>query len=163
MDGSYIYKPEDFRFMDGIFDFCRAAQEKGYLLIVATNQSGIARGYYSEEDFLSLTEWMLERFREQEIEIQKVYYCPYHPTKGTGKYRAESHDRKPNPGMLERAAREFDIDLAASLVLGDKDSDMLAGRAAGVGKLILFPGRYTCTDFADVSVVGSLSEVKKFL
>lgn len=155
-DGRYIYRIDDFKFKDGIFEFCRAAQEKGYLLIVVTNQSGIARGYYTEEDFLKLNEWMCGKFREEGIMIRKVYYCPYHPTKGIGKYKVDSYDRKPNPGMLERAAKEFDIDLKHSVVIGDKDSDMQAGRAASVGKLVLLPGAYEYGTADDITIYDSI-------
>lgn len=157
-DGHYVHRPEDFHFVDGIFDFCRAAKEKNYLLIVFTNQSGIARGYYSEDDFLHLTKWMCDRLEEQGAPIDHVYYCPYHPEKGIGKYKKESYDRKPNPGMIFRARDEYDIDLHASVVLGDKDSDMDAGRNAGVGTLLLMPGEYGCQAAADVHRISSLLE-----
>jgi len=157
-DGSYLYRPEDFRFMDGIFELCRAAQEKGYLLIVTTNQSGIARGYYTEEDFLKLTDWMCREFAKEDIRIDKVYFCPFHPEKGIGAYKVDSDDRKPNPGMLLKARDEFGIDMEASVMVGDKDSDMEAGRRAGVKKLLLYPGMYECETEDDVVVLSSLRE-----
>lgn len=163
VDGHYVHKIEDFQFMDGIFDFCRAAKEKGYLLIVFTNQSGIARGYYTEEDFLELTDWMCARFREEGAPIDRVYYCPVHPTKGIGKYKIESIDRKPNPGMLLKAKEDYDIDMAASVVLGDKDSDIEAGKRAGVGILLQLPGEYGCAIQQNVHVLHSLTEGIQFL
>lgn len=162
-DGKYVYKPENFHFVEGIFDFCRAAQDKGYLLIVVTNQSGIARGYYTEDDFLRLTDWMCGRFKEQGVYISAVYYCPSHLEKGVGQYKVDSYDRKPNPGMFFKANDEFGLDLQNSIVVGDRDSDMEAGRRAGVGKLLLLPGEYEYTIAGDVNVIKTLSDAEKFL
>ncbi|MDR1914905.1 MAG: HAD family hydrolase [Clostridiales bacterium] len=161
-DTGYVFKTEDFRFKDGLFDFCKAAQEKGYLLFIATNQSGIARGYYSESDFLFLTNWMLGRFVERGVNINKLYYCPYHPD-GIGKYKRESLDRKPNPGMLFSARNEFNLDMRRSVLIGDKNSDMEAGRRAGVGSLFFLKGVYDHSQGDDVKVVYSFFEVQKFL
>jgi D-glycero-D-manno-heptose 1,7-bisphosphate phosphatase len=162
-DTGFIHKPEDFRFKCGIFDFCRAAQDKDYLLIVATNQSGIARGLYSEDDFHRLSDWMLSKFRERGVHINKLLYCPYHPEKGMGKYKIDSPDRKPNPGMLFKARAVFDIDLQNSIVIGDRDSDIEAGRRSGVKTLLLLPGKYAYTIADDMHVIGVLSEAEKFL
>lgn len=163
IDGHYVHKIEDFHFMDGIFDFCRTAKDKGYKLIVFTNQSGIARGYFHEEDFHKLTEWMCKRFEEEKCSIEKVYYCPYHPTKGIGKYKCESEDRKPNPGMLYKARDEFNLDLSASVVIGDRDRDVESGRNAGINNLILMPSEYGHTEMNDVHIVYSFLEAKNFL
>jgi D-glycero-D-manno-heptose 1,7-bisphosphate phosphatase len=132
-DKNYVWRIEEFEFLPGIFELCRAAQEVGLIPIVVTNQAGIGRGYYTEHDFWTLTEWMLGQFRERGIGIGHVYHCPYHPAAGIGEYRRESFDRKPNPGMILRAKNDFDLELSRSVLVGDKDSDIEAGRAAGVG------------------------------
>ncbi len=132
-DAGYTSIAENFKFIDGIFDLCRAAKQLGYLIIVVTNQAGIGRGYYSEADFLKLTEWMCERFKSEGASITEVFYCPYHPDYGVGDYKKESFDRKPNPGMLLRAAEKYKIDLEQSIMIGDKDSDMEAANKANVG------------------------------
>lgn len=163
VDGHYVHKKEDFRFVDGIFALCRAAKEKGYRIIVFTNQSGIARGYYSEEEFMLLTDWMCACFAEQGISIDAVYYCPFHPEKGIGKYKTESYDRKPNPGMLFKARDAYGIDLRNSVVLGDKDSDVAAGRNAGVGTLLQMPSEYGKSTSEDVHVISSLLDAIKYL
>lgn len=137
VEKNYVYKIEDFEFIDGIFELVRSYQEQGYLIFVITNQAGIGRGYYTEDDFLNLTDWMLERFEEQGIKITEVYYCPYHPTHGIGEYLKDSIDRKPNPGMILKAKEKYDIDLGNSVLIGDKESDIEAGKAAGILKLIL--------------------------
>ena len=97
---------------------CRAATRLGYLIFVVTNQAGIGRGYYTERDFLKLTEWMCGVFKGQGIVIDKVYFCPSHPEHGVGKYKVDSSFRKPEPGMILQAAEECDVDLARSVVVG---------------------------------------------
>ena len=93
-DAGYTSSVENFRFIDGIFNLCRAARQLGYLLIVVTNQAGIGRGYYSEEDFLTLTEWMCDHFKLEGAPIADVFYCPFHPEYGVGDYKKDSFDRK---------------------------------------------------------------------
>ena len=132
-DDGYTSRPEDFKFIEGIFDLCRAAKQSGYLLIVVTNQAGIGRGYYSEQDFFVLTAWMCEQFRTEDASITEVFFCPDHPEHGIGAYKKDSFDRKPNPGMLLRAAEKYGISLHDSIIVGDKDSDMQAAERAGVG------------------------------
>jgi D-glycero-D-manno-heptose 1,7-bisphosphate phosphatase len=136
VDKHHVWRIEDFEFLPGIFDLCGKAQALGLLTIVITNQAGIGRGYYTEQDFDTLTQWMQGEFRARGIDIARVYHCPYHPTEGLGEYRRESPDRKPNPGMILKAARDFDLDLPRSVLVGDKDSDIAAGRAAGVASNI---------------------------
>jgi D-glycero-D-manno-heptose 1,7-bisphosphate phosphatase len=132
VDRNYVHRREDFDFLPGIFDLCLTAQDARFIPIVITNQAGIGRGIYSEDDFQQLTGWMLERFLEHGVRIGRVYHCPYHPTAGIGAYRRDSFDRKPNPGMILKARDEFALDLAHCVLVGDKDTDIAAGRAAGV-------------------------------
>ena len=132
-DSGYTSDVESFQFIDGIFDVCRAARQLGYFVIIVTNQAGIGRGYYSELDFSNLTKWMCEQFEEEGVLINDVFYCPYHPEHGIGDYKKNSFDRKPNPGMLLRAAEKHGLDLNCSIMIGDKDSDMQAASKAGVG------------------------------
>jgi D-glycero-D-manno-heptose 1,7-bisphosphate phosphatase len=164
VEKNYVHRIENFEFVPGIFELCAVAAELGLRPVVVTNQAGIGRGYYTEADFQALTAWMLERFRERAIEIAAVYHCPYHPTAGVGEYRRESADRKPNPGMLLKAYNDLRLDLAHSAFVGDKDTDMAAGRAAGVGHLVkldeLAEGLHT---IGDVTVVRSLFEAAAHL
>ena len=133
VDRGHVGRREDFEFVPGIFELARRAHDLGLLPIVVTNQAGIGRGLYSEEDFQALTRWMLDEFASRGVEIARVYHCPYHPTAGIGEFRRESFDRKPNPGMILRARDDFGLDLERSVLVGDKDSDIAAGHAAGVG------------------------------
>ena len=132
VEKNYVHRVEDFEFIEGIFELCALVQQLNFRIIIITNQAGIGRGYYTIDDFDRLTEWMLAQFRARGIRIEKVYYCPYHPTAGVGEYRKNSFERKPNPGMILKAKREFDLDLSKSILVGDKDSDLEAGQAAGV-------------------------------
>ena len=145
-DYGYVSQKKDFDFIDGIFQLARSANHKGYLICVITNQAGIGRGYYSIDDFQHLTDWMCSQFKENESEITKVYYSPYHPVHGIGKYKKDDFSRKPNPGMLLQAKIELGINLSKSIFIGDKLTDMDAGIAAGIGKNILLTadGDSTC-------------------
>ncbi|WEJ71904.1 HAD family hydrolase [Pseudomonas sp. PSE14] len=138
VDYGYVYQKENFTFNPDIFQLVHKARERGYLVIIVTNQAGIGRGYYSEEDFLELMDWVSIQFNLNSGRIDKTYYCPFHPKHGVGNYLKDSFFRKPNPGMLLEAEREFSIDMKQSLMIGDNPSDMEAGFAAGVGKLICY-------------------------
>jgi D-glycero-D-manno-heptose 1,7-bisphosphate phosphatase len=157
VEKNYVHRIEDFEFMPGIFELCQQAQGLDYRLVVITNQAGIARGYYSEDDYQRLTEWMLGEFRAHGITIDRVYHCPYHPTAGVGEYRRESFHRKPNPGMILDARDALGLGLSRSVLVGDKDSDIEAGRAAGVRyNLKLVPGgKYDAArlEFPDLNAI----------
>ena len=134
----YVHDTENFEFIDGIFEVARAAHASGYKLIVITNQSGIGRGYYSEQQFNQLTEWMCNEFLNAGAPIEKVYFSPFHPTAGLGAYKKDDVSRKPRPGMINQAQREMNLDLRSSILIGDNASDIQAGIAAGIGSNILF-------------------------
>lgn len=140
-DAGYTHRWDAFVFIDGIFELARAAHARGYLLFVVTNQAGIGRGFYTEDDFLALTGRMCARFEQEQAPIAKVYFDPTHPEHGLGAYRRPSSMRKPSPGMLLAAASEFGVSLADSLLVGDKASDLQAGRAAGVACNLLYRPR----------------------
>jgi D-glycero-D-manno-heptose 1,7-bisphosphate phosphatase len=125
VDTKYLHKSEDVIFVDGIFELCRAAELKGYLLIVVTNQAGIARGYFTEEDVKILHEWMTEKFAEQGITLTAFYYSPFHPEGVIEEYKKDSDCRKPKPGLFIKAAREHNIDITRSIMIGDKPSDRI--------------------------------------
>lgn len=165
IDHAYVHRKEDFDFVDGIFDLVRTARERGYLVFVVTNQAGIGRGKYTEADFHLLTEWMCGEFSARGAAIDKVYFCPYHAEHGVGSYKIDSPMRKPQPGMILQAAQEFDVDLATSLLLGDMETDIQAGRSAGVGTTLLFRahGEATPVETRADAVVTRHAEVDRFL
>jgi D-glycero-D-manno-heptose 1,7-bisphosphate phosphatase len=137
VDHGYVHRVDQVQFVDGIFELCRTAQQRGYLPIVVSNQAGIGRGFYSEDDFHSLMDWMKAEFAVRGLTIADVLFCPDHPEHGIGVYRRHSPMRKPEPGMILAAAARHDLDLGRSVLVGDKPSDVAAGAAAGVAYNVL--------------------------
>lgn len=133
VDHGYVGTRDRFIFMDGIFDLARHAMDRGYRVAVVTNQSGIARGYYTEAEFRDLSDWMRGEFRARGVDLAGVFHCPYHRRGAVERYARDSFWRKPAPGMILEAAQRLDLDLARSVFLGDQPTDMEAARAAGVG------------------------------
>jgi D-glycero-D-manno-heptose 1,7-bisphosphate phosphatase len=152
VEKNYLHRIGDFEFIDGIFDVCRAYCERGYRVVIVTNQSGIARGYYSEADFERLTEWMVGEFKKRGIEIAGVYHCPHHPD-----FSGACSCRKPEPGMLTQAASELRIDLARSIMIGDSERDIAAAHRAGVHEAYLLSG--TAEASAATRIISSLREL----
>jgi D-glycero-D-manno-heptose 1,7-bisphosphate phosphatase len=164
IDTGFVWRPQDFVFTDGVFTACRRARALGYRLVVVTNQSGIGRGLYSEDDFNALTAWMCGRFAEEGVDIARVYFAPTHPEHAVGRYRVDSPDRKPGPGMLLRAAADLGLDLATSALVGDRETDIRAAHAAGVPTKLLIPHHEEdlAGTLAD-AIVGSLAEAVDWL
>lgn len=152
VEKNYLHKIDDFELMDGIVEVCRAYAEKGYVILIVTNQSGISRGYYSEEDFALLSHWMVDHFKSLGISIEKIYHCPHHES-----IDGACECRKPEPGMFLRAQKEYGLDMASSVMIGDNERDIEAARRAGVGLNILL------SDHTDISkadrIVYSLREL----
>jgi D-glycero-D-manno-heptose 1,7-bisphosphate phosphatase len=138
IDYGYVYKEKDFHFIDNAFELVRHANHLGYLVVIITNQAGIARGLYSEEDFNALTVWMNRQFESRGAKIDKTYFCPFHKEGVIKKYKKDSYLRKPNPGMIENACIELSIDPKKSILVGDKKTDIEAGIRAGITKSIYF-------------------------
>ena len=133
VDRQFLHRIEDCRFIDGIFALTAGFASRGFAIIIASNQSGIARGLYSEADFTRFMDWMRAEFVRNGSRIEAVYYAPTHPTDGIGAYRRENPWRKPAPGMFLAAAADFYLDLAGSISIGNQMSDIEASRAAGIG------------------------------
>ncbi len=132
IDYGYVGSVDKFVFIDGVFDFCTAAQMRGYQIIVITNQSGIARGYYTDADYRIVTKYMCDEFARHGIKITGVLHCP----------ELSGPNRKPNPGLFFQAQKMYNIDMAASVSVGDKERDIQAARAAGVARNFLFQNNY---------------------
>ena len=137
LDHGYVHRWEDFEFVPGVVDGLRRLQAAGYALVVVTNQSGIARGYYDEAALQRLHDTLRSSLAEQGVALAAIEYCPHLPQAEVVCYALECDCRKPAPGMILRAARALDLDLARSLLLGDKPSDIDAGTRAGVGRCVL--------------------------
>jgi len=131
-DTGYVWRPEDFEWLPGAKEAIKLLNDAGYLVIVITNQSGVARGLYGEDDVKRLHGWMNDELGRSGAHIDAFYYCPHHPAEGRAPYRGQCDCRKPAPGMLLQAMREYPIDRAASFMVGDKDIDLEAAKAAGL-------------------------------
>jgi D,D-heptose 1,7-bisphosphate phosphatase len=137
VDRAYVHQWSDFAFVPGSLDAMRRLNDAGYRLVVVTNQSGIARGYFDEAQYQALTRQMLAVFEERSIPRVAVYHCPHHPSGSVGPLSIECDCRKPAPGMILRAAEEQGLSLANSFLVGDKPSDIGAARRAGLGRAFL--------------------------
>ena len=126
----YLYRLSDFEFIDGVFDACLYFQKLSYKIIIISNQSGIARGYYNENDYQKLTEWMLGQFNDNGINILDIFYCPHSP-------ESLCECRKPKPGMLIEAEYKYNISMKDSWMIGDKETDIKAANLAGITNTIL--------------------------
>ena len=153
-DLGYISTPEDLIVYPWVAEAVRLINEAGLKAIVVTNQSGIARGSCTEDDLRRIHDRMTSELWREGARIDAVYYCPHHPDYGDERYRRECQCRKPQPGMLRAAAREHDIDLGRSWVIGDKASDINLASAAGArgalvltgygGETLAYPDRWPC-------------------
>lgn len=140
---AFVHRREDFALLPGAVAALCLLKEAGYLLVVITNQSGIARGIYSEADYLALTEHLRAELAAAGVSLDAVEYCPHLPDAPVERYRLDCDCRKPKPGMLRRAIRALDIEPGASFLVGDRLSDIEAGRAAGIGRCYLVRTGYT--------------------
>lgn len=138
-DKGYVSRIEDFEWMPGAAKCIRTFKARGWYVFVVTNQSGIARDYYTEDAMETLHTWMLAELAKKDAHIDRVYYCPYHDEGEVAHYRKDSFDRKPKPGMLLKAMAEFPVKREASFLIGDKETDIQAAKAAGVAGF-LFKG-----------------------
>jgi D-glycero-D-manno-heptose 1,7-bisphosphate phosphatase len=137
IDHGYVVRREEFAWVPGVREAAAQLHRAGFALVVVTNQSGIGRGMYSEADFLALTDWMRAEFAAAGAPLAGAYFCPHHPTDAVGAFRTACRCRKPAPGMLLDAARDLRLDLARSILFGDKVSDLQAAVAAGVPQRVL--------------------------
>jgi D-glycero-D-manno-heptose 1,7-bisphosphate phosphatase len=138
-DRGYISTPAEFAWMPGAVEAVKWLNDRGALVLVVTNQSGIARGIYSEDAYLAFERWIALRLAEHDAHVDGWYHCPHHPTEGRGELRTECECRKPAPGMVLRALSEWDLRPERCVLIGDKTSDMEAAAAAGV-RGVLFAG-----------------------
>ncbi|HEY7889314.1 MAG TPA: D-glycero-beta-D-manno-heptose 1,7-bisphosphate 7-phosphatase [Steroidobacteraceae bacterium] len=145
---AFVHRVEDFVLLPGALEALRLLKAAGYLLVVITNQSGIARGLYPESDYLAVTGHMRERLAAARAPLDAVEHCPHLPDAPVERYRIDCDCRKPKPGMLRRAIRALDIDPGMSLLVGDRMSDLDAGRAAGIGRCFLVRTGYALPDEA---------------
>lgn len=166
VDKGYVHRIEDFEFYPNVFVALRKLQEAGFKLFIVTNQSGIAVGYYTEEEFLKLTDYMLEQFKKEGINIEKVYYCPHHENGIVEGYSFKCDCRKPESGMIRQAISEFGVDPSKSFLIGDKENDILAAHKEGIKAALVKTGqglKYAKTTTADFVGEDILHVVESFI
>jgi D-glycero-D-manno-heptose 1,7-bisphosphate phosphatase len=164
-DRGYVSRPEDFHWLPGAILALQALQRAGWQLVVVTNQSGIARGFYGPAEYDNLTSWMRADLAAHHVKLDGVYHCPHLPDAPLAAWCRQCDCRKPAPGMLRRAARDLKLDLATCVMIGDKPADIAAGRAARVAACIRIdsapppdagdtaepPADFTCESLADAA------------
>jgi D-glycero-D-manno-heptose 1,7-bisphosphate phosphatase len=136
----YLHQIQDFEFINGVFESCKYFSKIGFKIIIITNQSGIARGYYTNKDYENLTQWMLDKFKSEQINILDVFHCPHLPSDFC-------ECRKPKPGMLLTAKTKHNIDMNNSWMIGDKENDIKAANNAGIMNTILVKSGHNVDEF----------------
>ena len=155
---NYLYKIEDFEFIEGIFEACLHYQNLGYKIIIITNQSGISRGYYDESDFEQITKWMLSQFEKNNINILDIFHCPHGPD-------SICECRKPKPGMLLSAKHKHNIDMSKSWMIGDRSADIIAANNSGISNTILVKSDYQINASLSKAkfIINSIIDSKKII
>jgi D-glycero-D-manno-heptose 1,7-bisphosphate phosphatase len=131
-DTGYPHRPDQIEWIEGAFEALAELRRKGFCVAVVTNQSGVARGHFGEDDISVLHQWMAGQVEAKGGRIDAFYYCPYHPEALIDAYRADHPDRKPSPGMILRALADFGANPESCFLIGDRDVDLAAAAAAGV-------------------------------
>ena len=154
----YLFRISDFEFIEGVFDACLYFQQLDYKIIIISNQSGIARGYYTKSDYQKITEWMLNQFNIKGISILDILYCPHGP-------ESSCNCRKPKPGMLIEAKDKYNIDMKDSWMIGDKETDIEAANLAGINNTILVRSVHLIDESNSNSkfIVDSIKQSKKVI
>ena len=141
VDIGHAHRIEQIEFVPGIFDLVKRANNLGYFVAIITNQAGIGKGFYSEEQFQTLTRWLLSTMQSNGAIINHVEFCPHHPLATVEKYRQVCECRKPKPGMIRKIAQMFELDLGQSVLVGDRQTDIEAGLSGGIKKLWYFDSK----------------------
>ena len=163
VDKDYLYKIEDFEFLPGAVEGLRVLKQAGYALVVVTNQSGIARGYYTEDDYQTLEKWFLDKMNSLGAAVDAIYHCPHLPDASVKQYRMECNCRKPALGMFERAIKELDLDVASSIAIGDKERDLaLCKKCLDVKGFLVYSKEERKSGNME-SVLGGIDEVARKL
>ncbi len=134
---NYLYRPEDFMFINGTVEAIRIFHELGYIVIVITNQAGVAKGYYTENDIMILHNYIDKLLANSDTYIDKYYYCPHHIDGIINTYKIKCDCRKPSTGMIDKAVADYNINLKNSIIIGDKEIDIEVGKKAGISKCVL--------------------------
>lgn len=159
-DFGYVHKKEQLKYVEGIFNLCLKASKLDYKIIIVTNQAGIGRGYYSEDDFKKFMEIIKLQFTSKGITINAVYFCPHHPKHGLNRYKKNCAFRKPNPGMIKKALTDFNLDASKCIMVGDSITDMQAGQQSGINKLFMLTNSSNIINNINCEFITNLKTVK---
>lgn len=164
IEKNYMFRIEDFEYLPRAKEGMKMLQDAGYKLIIVTNQSGIARGYYTEDDYIKLNNWMLEDLRKSGIDIVGTYYCPHHPAAKIDKYKCECMCRKPGIALFEKAISEHSIDVQRSFAIGDKMRDLsICKRYTGINGFLLYSEVCKENDYGIMPISGGILTAAKFI
>ena len=160
-DHGYVSCWDQFEFIPGVPEALHGLAQAGYQLVIVSNQSGIGRGFYTEADLRKLNRQINDYLKTAfDIQMAGFYHCPHHPTEAQGEFLVQCECRKPAPGMILQASLDLGIDVSASLLVGDKDSDIQAGRRAGVGRLFRVSPSSSCdAGDSDCESISALPDV----
>jgi D-glycero-D-manno-heptose 1,7-bisphosphate phosphatase len=155
---NYLYEIKNFKFIDGVFEACQYFQKLNYEIIIVSNQSGIARGYFKESDYIKLNKWMINQFEQKKISILDTFYCPHGPD-------SKCKCRKPQPGMFLEAEQAHNISMQDSWMIGDKESDILAAKNAGIFNTILVRSGHSIdvSNSSSTYIINSIKDSKGFI
>lgn len=159
---NYLHKIEDFNYTENCVKGLKRLNTLGYKIIIVTNQAGIARGYYNEEQYQTLTAWYIEDLKKNGVDILDVFHCPHHVQGIISELSVKCECRKPKPGMLLSAIKKYNINIDDSIMVGDKVSDVEAGLCVGIKQVYLIKGEYV-TSHPNYEVLNSLYEITKIL
>ena len=159
---NYLHKPEDFIFIPGAIQAIRIFRQLGFKVVVITNQSGVARGYYQEKDVIELHGFIDGLLTSAGTKVDRYYYCPHHPDGTVSPYAVTCNCRKPKPGMIESAATELNLDLSRSILVGDTKADIEAGERAGVGITVLVRSGHPIIDESSIGADQVANDVHDF-
>jgi D-glycero-D-manno-heptose 1,7-bisphosphate phosphatase len=162
-DTGYISSPGELILIPDVIPVLKKLQHT-YRLIVVTNQSGVARGYFTEEDLFAINERVIQMLADYGVGLDAIYYCPHHPKVGKDEYRIECECRKPKPGLLRLAAEEFNIELDKSFLIGDQETDIQAGLAIGIKTIKIVRNDLESPDESGADfIINTFSEVNNII
>jgi D-glycero-D-manno-heptose 1,7-bisphosphate phosphatase len=167
IDYGYVHRAEELCYVEGIFETLQYLSKKGYSFIIVTNQSGIGRGYFSEDDFHNFMKLIEIDFKNNKLDLHGYYYCPHHPEANIEKYRTECSCRKPGTKMINDAINDYMIEIEESILIGDKLTDMECGLESGVGKIFLL-GNHSVKNIPNkmigkVVLINRIKQIKNYL
>ena len=155
---NYLHKISDLKFIDGIFEACISFKKLGYQIIIISNQSGISRGYYSDEDYHKLTKWLVNKSKQNNVNLLDTFYCPHSP-------KDQCNCRKPKPGMFLTAKYKHNIDMQNSWMIGDREDDIIAANNSGITNTILVKSGHKIDELNSNAkyILNSLKNAKKII